>query len=62
MVKLGILPHGKATHASYQLDVLYFLWRTTWAAWGPSAIIRAIATSDLRSLGLDMARCVVYYL
>jgi hypothetical protein len=42
--------------------VLYSLWQTMWAAWGPSAIIiRGMPTSGLRILGLGVAHRVVPY-
>jgi hypothetical protein len=62
MVKLGVLPRGKATHACGRLTILYSLWRTARAAWGPSAIIGAILIHGLCSIGLGAARRVVYYL
>jgi hypothetical protein len=52
-VKLGILPWGKATHARGRLNVLYSLWQMAWAAWGPSAIIRAMPTLPFVAWGLS---------
>jgi hypothetical protein len=53
MVKMGVQPRGKATRACGHLVVSYFLLWKARAAWGPSAIIRAIPTPCLRSLGLS---------
>jgi hypothetical protein len=58
MVQLSVLPWGKEMCACDHLAVLYSLWRTAWATWGLSAIIRAILTPVLRSLGLD-AVCLI---
>jgi hypothetical protein len=55
MVKLGVLPWGKATRACDRLAVLYSFWRI---ARGPSAIIWAMLIPSLCSLGLSMARLV----
>jgi hypothetical protein len=41
MVKLGVLPCGKAMCACGHLDVLYSLLRTMSATTGPGVIIRA---------------------
>jgi hypothetical protein len=57
MVKLSVLPWGKDTGARGRLTILYSLWWTTRAVWGPSAIIWAMPTPDLHSLG--SARFVV---
>jgi hypothetical protein len=51
MVKLGILPWGKAMCAYGCLTITYSLLQTTWAGWGPSTIIRAMLTPGLKSLG-----------
>jgi hypothetical protein len=61
MVKLGVLPWGKAMCARGRLDVLYYLWWMTWVAWGLSAIIRAMPTPSLRRLGLIEVRCFMPY-
>jgi hypothetical protein len=61
--------HGKTkcstrcevTHACGPQDHLvasYYLWRTTWTAWAPSTTIWAMATHDLRGLGLSAAHRV----
>jgi hypothetical protein len=47
--------------ARSHLAVSYSLWWVTRAAWGQSAIIRAIPTPSLRSLGLGVVRRVVPY-
>jgi hypothetical protein len=44
MVKLGVLPRGKATRACGCLAVSYSLLWTTRAARGPNAIILAMPT------------------
>ena len=51
MVKLGVLPWGKAMCARGRLDVLYYLWWMTWVAWGLSAIIRAMPTPTFVAYG-----------
>jgi hypothetical protein len=58
MIKMTVLPWGKAMCACGHPAVLYSLWRTTQTTWGSSAIIGTILTPVLRSLGLDMV-CLV---
>lgn len=50
MVKLGVLPRGKATCAHDCLVVSYSLWQMTRTAWGPSAIIQTMPTPVFHSL------------
>jgi hypothetical protein len=58
MIKLGVLPRGKAMCACGCLAILYSLWRTARTARGSSAIIWAMSTADLGSLGLGVVRHV----
>jgi hypothetical protein len=50
MVKLGVLPRGKATRAHDCLVVSYSLWQMMRAAWGLSAIIQTMSTPVFHSL------------
>lgn len=59
MVKLGVLPWGKATHACGYLHVSYSLLRMVQPTWGPNAIIRARSNPCVCSLGLGAVRRVV---
>jgi hypothetical protein len=49
----------KATRVCDRLAISYSLLRTTWAAWGLSAIIRATPTPGLCNLGLNTVRLVM---
>lgn len=55
MVKLNVLPRGKATCACGRLIVSYSLSRTTQSTWGLGTVILATPTLGLHSLGLGAA-------
>jgi hypothetical protein len=58
MVKLGVLPWGKAMHAFRSPGCPIFFITDDMSSVGTSAIIWAITTPVLHSLWLDVARCV----